>query len=431
MSCDTVGTVEDAGTSTLQVTTSATEFPVVIPTQAVESVNVSETEEPEEETLEIVFWTVEEISSEAEGEAANFFRDNIRRFERNNPDIELNVLTKKISGKGGVIDFLRTAKEVAPSVLPDVAIMQATDLHQATVEGLIQPLEGRLDRSIVQDLLPAARKMGTIDERLLGVPIGLEMEHTVYNRLNFEAPPLSWQDVLTSNTRYLFPAQGVNGVVNDLTLAQYFSVGGRFFDDEGAATLDERALREVLEFYQQAVENEVVDATLLEASSSEELWPIYVERQAGITQVTVERYLTDRTLLSNTAVMTLPIRAIDDPPVLITHGLVFVLVADSSDVQRQATALSLIEWFMSSDNNQDWNELKRSIPTRDTSFQAIAGDDPYWQFLAEQLNVAQPEPGFDGYDKLGRIMQQAVVQVISGESTAEEATTIAIDALTQ
>ena len=65
--------------------------------------------------------------------------------------------------------------------------MNATDLNQAFSEGLIQPLDGRLDRSIVQDLLPAARRMGTVDDRLVGVPLGLEMEHIVYNTLVFTA----------------------------------------------------------------------------------------------------------------------------------------------------------------------------------------------------------------------------------------------------
>jgi maltose-binding protein MalE len=61
----------------------------------------------------------------------------------------------------------------------------------------------------------------------------------------------------------------------------------------------------------------------------------------------------------------------------------------------------------------------------------LAGDDPYWQFLTGLLNNAEPEPRFPNYDRVGRILQQAVEQVISGESTAAEATNTAIDALGQ
>ncbi|MEM7345837.1 MAG: extracellular solute-binding protein, partial [Chloroflexota bacterium] len=236
-----------------------------------------ETDEPENEVTTLTFWTVEEISPQAEGEPGVFIDNGLRVFRRVNPDLDLELLLRKPTGKGGTLDFLRTAKEVAPDVLPDIAIINATELGQAYDQNLIQPLDGRLDRSIAQDLLPAARRVGTIDDVLVGIPLGLEMEHTVYNTLDFETPPLQWTDILSSNTKYLFPAKGVNGLVNDLTLSLYFSTGGVFLDDQGDATLDEQALENVLTFYQQALENGIIDATLLETATTEELWPLYLE----------------------------------------------------------------------------------------------------------------------------------------------------------
>jgi maltose-binding protein MalE len=100
-------------------------------------------------------------------------------------------------------------------------------------------------------------------------------------------------------------------------------------------------------------------------------------------------------------------------------------------VGRQDAALRLIETFLSTTNNADWNRLNKSIPVRDTAYQQLAGDDPYWIFLTNQLNTARPEPRFTQYDRIGRIMQQAVEQVIRGEATADEATDTAIDALAQ
>ena len=111
------------------------------------------------------------------------------------------------------------------------------------------------------------------------------------------------------------------------------------------------------------------------------------------------------------------------------HGWVFVLVTD--DVNRQAAALKLIESFMSTRNNVTWNNINNSIPIRDSAFQQISGDDPYWIFLGEQLNTARPEPRFTGYDRIGRIIQQAVEQVLRGEATADEAAATAVDALAQ
>ncbi len=412
-------------------------LPTLQPTATIEPVTapvlttiptVTATNTPENEGLTLTFWTIEAISPQAPAESGSFMAGSLRTFEANNPGIKVKLLLKKPGGKGGILDFLRTASEAAPAVLPDIAILNATDLNQAYSDGLLQTLDNRLDRSIVQDLLPAARKMGTVDERLVGAPLSLEMEHTIYNTGTFTTTPILWSDILSSNTRYLFPAKGTNGLVNDATLAQYFSAEGGFKNDQGTLQLDDRVLLKVLTFYQQALETEVINPTLLDAATSEELLPLYLEDQVGLTQISVRQYLTDRNALTHSTFTALPVPDKDSTPVTITHGWVLVLITD--DLERQRAALRLIEWFLSTSNNATWNSINKSIPSRDTAFQQLAGNDPYWAFLTEQLNTAQPQPGFTGYDQLGRILQQAIEQVIRGEATPSEATATAVDALT-
>ena len=424
--CQTSPTGDQPVSPTPNSETTPTARPIrTVVSQASPTVAVTTT--PENSTITLTFWTIESISPQAEGEAGDFISNSLRSFRRTNPGLEVNLILKKASGKGGVVDFLRTAKEVAPSVLPDVALMNATDLNQAFADSLIQSLDGRLDRSIVQDLLPAARKMGTVNDHLVGVPLGLDMEHVVYNTLVFTDTPVLWTDVFSKHTRYLFPAKGINGLVNDATLSQYFSAGGEFIDEQGSIEIDERVLRRVLETYQQALENGTIDTSILEASTPEELWPIYLEARAGMAQVSVRQYLSDRELLNNSVYAAVPLVNEKETAVEITHSWVLVLVTD--DPARQKAALSLIEWFLSTNNNATWNNINKSIPTRDTAFQQLSNGDPYWTFLSEQLNTTRPQPGFSGYDQIGRIIQQAVQQVISGEATPEEATATAIDAL--
>jgi ABC-type glycerol-3-phosphate transport system substrate-binding protein len=384
---------------------------------------------PEKLPLTLTLWTVEPVSALAGGELGDFFQASIRNFERTNPDLELKVLIKKPGGKGGMLDFLRNAKEVAPSVLPDVAVIDAKDLRQALNEGLAQSLNGKLDRSIVQDLLPAARRIGTVNGTLAGVPVGIQMEHTVYNTLTYTDTVILWSDVLTQSNQYIFPAKGVNGLVNDATLSQYFSAGGVLIDSEGKPRIDDRVLQEVLEFYQNAVEQGIVRTSVLDASTTEELWPEYLTGSARVAQISVSQYLTDRELLNNTIYGPLPRAEASLTPITVMHGWVLVLVA--TDVTRQQPALKFMEFFLSTQQNAAWNQINKSIPIRDTAFQQLAGNDPYWLFLIEQLNTARPEPGFPEYDRVGRILQQAVEQVIRSEKTAEEAAMAAKDSLTQ
>jgi multiple sugar transport system substrate-binding protein len=418
---------------------SSTTSPTVEPTPAaalpaatVESLPTpaaAATATPEDAPITLTFWTIESISPEAEGPPGDFIGNTLRAFERSQPNVDVNVLLKKPSGKGGMVDFLRTAKPVAPTVLPDVAIINAVDLPQAFADGLIQPLDGRLDRSVVQDLLPAARVMGTVTDRLAGVPLGLEMQHTVYNTTVFTATPVLWSDVFTKNTRYLFPAKGINGLVNDATLSQYFSAGGALLDDQDKPSIDDQALLTVLKLYRQGVENGAIDPAILEASAIDDLWPFYLKGSIGMAQVSVNQYLTDRDQLVRSAFGPPPVLNETRKPAAITRGWVLVLV--TNDPGRQNAALNLIEWFLSVNNNAAWNQINLSIPSRGSSFQQLAGNDPYWVFLSEQLNTARPQPGFSGYDRLGRIIQQAVQEVVSGESSPEDAVAAAQDALRQ
>ncbi len=426
--CQTSTSETDQNTPTpTRQATATSSRPTRFPTAEVSPTAVA-TATVENAITTLTFWTVESVSPQAEAESGEFINNSLRTFELLHSDIEIDIILKKASGKGGVVDFLRTAKEVAPSVLPDVAVMNATDLVQAYNDNLIQPLDGRLDRTIVQDLLPGARKVGTVNDRLVGVPLGLEMEHVVYNTGIFTATPMLWTDVLSSNSAYLFPAKGVNGLVNDATLAQYFSAEGEFLDDQGTPKIDEQVLRSILDFYQQGLNNDIIKPDILEISTVEELWPIY-RGGAGIAHTNVYQYLTGREQLNNSTFAAVPVQNKELTPVAIARGWVLVLVTD--DPSRQNEALSLIEWFLSTSNNATWNSINLAIPTRETAYQQLAGDDPYWVFLAEQLNTARLQPGFTDYDRIGRIIQQAVQQVISGEATPEEATATAIDALAQ
>lgn len=381
------------------------------------------------QTISLTFWTVEEISPSADDDRGDFVAQNIRTFENNHDGTQVEIIVKKPTGKGGVLDFLRTARKVAPTVWPDVAIIDATDLEQAVFDDLVVPLDRELDRSIVQDLLPAARKMGTVEEKLMGIPLGLEVQHLIYNTERFTTTPILWTDILTDEVNYVFPAKGNNGLVNSATLSQYFSAGGTLLDNQGLPQIDESALREVLDFYENALEQGVITSSVLEFATPEEVWPSYLEGGANVAHINVQQYLTNRTLLENTDFAPILVPQETDTSIAITRGWVLVLI--TTDPDRQDMALNFMEWLLSTTNNAEWSRVNQLIPTRDSAYQQIAGEAIYWQFLADQLNSARPQPRFPGYDRLGRIMQQAVQDVISGEASAEEATANAIDALAQ
>jgi multiple sugar transport system substrate-binding protein len=377
-------------------------------------------------TPHLTLWTVEAVSPQADGEAGQIFGNGLKAFENTYPDIPISVVLKNENGKGSVLDYLRTASPVAPSLLPDLVVLNTGDLAQAARAGLVVPLEGLISSALRNDLLPATRAAGTVDGQLVGIPFEMDVEHLIYNTNKVVSPPILWTDVISANTTYVFPAKGKNGLVNDAFLIQYLALGGRLQDDEGRPFLDEQAVQAVLDYYRRGVENGVIPPAVLTVDAPSDVWPDYVAAQVGMAHVNSRLFLEERDVLRSTQFAAIPTR----DGTLLTIGRGRVLAIAAHDPGQQAIAARLIEWLMAPDNNAAWSGATASLPTRYATFKLIGEDDPYWPFLQSQLEVAVPPPAFPEYDQMGRILQQAVVEVLNGEASPEEAATAAVDAIT-
>ncbi len=389
--------------------------------------------QPDEDTtpeaqlpMQLTLWTVEAVSPQAEGDAGQVFGKGLDAFENTYPDVQVLVTLKNESGKGSVPDYLRTASRAAPSTLPDVVVLNIMDLAQVARSGLVVPLDELIPPSLIEDLLPAARTAGSVDSQLVGIPFEMDVEHLIYNTNKVASTPIVWTDVISANTTYVFPAKGRNGLVNDAFLIQYLALGGRLQDDEGRPFLDEVSLQAALEYYRQGVEAEVIPPEVLTIGTPDDIWPDYVSAQVGMAHTNSHRFLSDKSVLRTTEFATIPTR--DGTPLTIGHGRVLAIV--THDPARQAVAARLIEWLMVPDNNVAWSRAAARLPTRYAAFDLIGDDDPYWPFLQHQLEVAVPPPAFPEYDQIGRVLQQAVIEVLSGEATPEEAAAAAVDAIT-
>lgn len=375
--------------------------------------------------IQLTLWTVEAVSPQAEGNAGQVFDRGLKAFENSYPDIQVSVVLKNESGKGSVFDYLRTASLVAPSVLADVVVLNTVDLAQLARTGLIVPLDEMISSPLVNDLLPAARAACTVDGQLMGIPFEMDVEHLIYNTNKLPTAPIVWTDVISANTSYVFPAKGRNGLVNDAFLIQYLALGGRLQDDEGLPYLDEQALRSVLGYYRQGVEEGVISPDVLTIGTPEDIWPSYVSAEVGMAHVNSHRFLSDRSVLRSTQFAAIPTR--EGTPLTVGRGRALAVVTHDPD--RQAIVLRLIEYLMAPDNNAAWSRETAHLPTRYAAF-VLMGNDPYWEFLQQELEIAVPPPAFPEYDQIGRVLQQAVIEVLSEETTPEEAAAAALDAIT-
>lgn len=378
--------------------------------------------------ITLTVWTAPDYSPQAEGSAGEEVRQLWATFNETQEDIRLEYVIKKPQGKGGLLDFLLTASSVAPTVLPDLILLEPHALRDTARAELVQPLDDLLPPPLQEDLFPFALEAGRFDGRLQGIQFQADVLHLLYNTNKLEAPPLTWTDVLTRpEAHYLFPAGGQGGLASDSFLIHYLGAGAPLFDELGQLTLDQEAMTAVLSYYAAGIQSGVVPTTVLELESTSDAWPIYLEAQVAMTEILASHYLIDRDLLLNTSYAAIPGQT--GPSPTLSQGWMIAIV--TKDPYRVEAAARFLEWWLSSENNADWNLAAGTLPVRRSVYQHLGDQDPYFAFLADLLETARPYPLAPVYREVAAAWQIAIEAVLTGKQTPEEAAAQVMAALGQ
>lgn len=376
-------------------------------------------------TTTLVLWTTEIYSPSTDTPAGQMLAQELADFQALHPNVAVDVILKKSYGEGGILDFLITSSAVAPSILPDIVVIDTAELGTAARAGILQPLDNLISAELKEDLFPSAVRVGQVGGQLMGLQFEADIEHLAYNLAKMQKPPVTWTDVLTSGITYIFPAAGRNGMVNDAFLIQYYGAGGKFFDDTGHPALDQTTLIEVLSFYRDGIALGTIPLDVLNYKSIADCWPVYLSARVSASHVDSARYLSDRHMLLSTSFAPIPTR--DGKAVTISRGWALALV--TKDPDRQALAASLLEWLLDPEHNAIWNQAAGHLPTRRSAFEYLDQTDEYVTFAYRRLENAQPYPTEPGFEQMGRALQQAVQSVLSGQATPEEAAAVVMSSI--
>ncbi|MGC8782483.1 MAG: extracellular solute-binding protein [Anaerolineae bacterium] len=380
---------------------------------------------PITDTLTLTWWTPEFLSPQATGAVGPLLARQIADFEAmHGGKVRVNTVIKARYGKGGLLDFLRTAQPVAASLLPDVIALDLVEVEQAAALGLIQPLDGLLPREITTTLYAFARQGGQLDGRTLAIPWVADTEHVLYDRHRVAAPPSTWTGVLTEKIPYLFPAGlpqslSVTGLTEDIQptfLAQYVSAGATPDARTRRLTVQEQPLARVLNFYRDATEAGLLPKNAVNLAGLDESWTAYVQGGVAMANVSARRYLANRESLPDTGYAAMP--GWSNPAPSVAGGWALLLTA--TDPARQKVAADLIAWLMAAERAGAVAQAAGWLPT---SPQALAtwGANPYFEFLDRLLAAAIARPAGPEYASAAGRMQKAVTAVLKGMATPVEA----------
>lgn len=365
----------------------------------------------------LTLWVPEDISPYSDHPGADLLTQRLAEFGEAHPDLQIQVIVKKNQGRGGLLDFLRTASAVAPSVLPDLIVLEQTDLQVAAQAGLIQAMEGLVSADWLSDFFPFATELGRIGDRTFGLPLTAELEHLAYSPASLQTPPLSWQEVISAPVPLLFPAAGQNDNADHFTLIQYLSAGGRIADEKGNPVLDEEPLTAVLDFYAQASSTGVISPLLvLSLNDTEGCWARF-QAEGGMAVVDSRRFWTEGDREAEPA----PIPTRDGRPMALARGWTIALV--TTNPERQQRAMALAAWLLDPAWYGGWTQSTGYLPVTRSGLAAWGISGTQRETLTAILEGARAAPPPALRNRVGPPIRAAVEAVLRGRMSPREAAT--------
>ncbi|HVO41369.1 MAG TPA: extracellular solute-binding protein [Aggregatilineales bacterium] len=361
----------------------------------------------------ILIWWPAPIYPVPKSPALVALTDQINQFmaERHG-SVEIRV--KRPDGLGGIYQSLRSGVTVAPSVMPDLILVQRDDLVQAAAGGLIQPVHDLPRPNLFSHAL------GTAGDATFGIPYTLEITHLVYRAGQF-SPLKTLNDLQAANAVLLFPGSAQN---NTLLLCQYVAAGGHVTGDKGSPVLDTAPLQTVLAYYEEAVKDKRLGPSLLDYTSLSQYWPIFLNDKSAIAQISSTTYLNERANVPDMDVM--PIPTLDGSTVTTLDGWMWAVVA--TDPVRQNAALDLVSWLMDADRHGNLTRQLGNLPSDSDALARWTGDS--YATFAQSLLDGQIAPFPDTIPPaVATTLQKAFDDVIMGRKSAQAAASDAVGSI--
>ena len=343
-------------------------------------------------------WLPPQFDPSAEMASAELLNQRLMDFEAEHPEIKIEIRVK-----ADIVDFLSTTNRAAPAAMPDVVALSYDQLQTAAAAGLLHPLEGLTDILQDPDWYVFARELSSVQNANYGFPFAADAQLIVYRPSVFETPPSSWESIINSGSQLTFR---VSDGQQYFPLSLYISAGGEFVDPQGAFMLDENVLVKVLSFYQQSYEAGVIPINIRDFQTDVEVLNSY---RNGDTDLAVVWASSDLGINSGTYT---PLLGLDDVHHSVGDGWVWALAGP--DAEAEPLAIELATFLIESDYMSEWTNASGYLPTRPL---AVAGwdDEDVKTAIDDVLLAAHPAPSSEIVSLFAPIMQQALIQIFSGE----------------
>jgi len=338
------------------------------------------------------------------------------------PNLSVEYRIKSVGTTGGIMSTIRSGSIVAPGALPDIALIRYSDLISAQATTLLQSLENLFSSTLLNDL-NSSLKLGQVPLNetieLFGLPYFVDVQHTVTNQqpTDDSTVHLNFDTVLLGDS-LLLPAARNNGL-NQIVYLQYLAAGG-VPPRNGEMTINQNALQIVLEFYETAINTNLITPSILDYMTPSAYRTEFINTTEGTNYgiFSSSEYLSMLQQESNLYPATIPTNTGDG--ITILNGWVWVMV--TPDPRQQDLSIRFLNWLMQPEFHAKLSNELNQLPAQQSALLDSLPNRVDSAFIEELLSKAiLPLPESEG-GTVPRAIQEALIRVVNEEATAEEAT---------
>ncbi len=381
----------------------------------------------EETARQLIIWMPPEFTAgvDVEEETA-VFQQQLRAFEEAHPTVEIIVEEKGIEGSGGIFDYLRTGRPVAPIILPHLIVLPTDHLPVAAESGYLQQLSPYLPAGGMVDLYSAAQLMVQVDGEVMGYPIFVNnLTHMMGDKNLFieGLEPIRWRSMVSKeDVRFVFPAAGNDGTL--FLLQMYLAEGGHVMDDDGVPILEMEPLTNALAAFEDSSRDGIIIPESRTMSNLDDVWPLFLEDEgANVAQTNAFQFLQHQASLNAVTFAAMPGPTNTLTPLL--GGWAWALPHSPNEADLLLAA-ELLNYLSEPAHLAAWSEESGQLPaSRSALAEWDEADSPYLQFVDEELENAEQMP-VAAHSTIMIALGDAIFNVVSLNQTAVEAAQTAV-----
>ena len=363
---------------------------------------------------QMVIWLPASMSYEEETNAGAILASVYTQFEQAHPGVRIEVQIKADTGEASLFSYLQMAQRVAPTILPDLVLLDTQQLWQAADLGLIQPL--MIDEvTNLNDFYPFAKDAVTYNEKIYGVPYVADVVHLAYFQNQVESAPTTWSQLLETNQVHLFPVGNPSGPSSESLLLQYVGGGGQLLNNGDVS--DPEAVESLFQFLATSKSEGIIPPNTLDFPNLESVWSAFISNGAGFANVSANMMLQRGEVLEGIKVSQVPTE--NGLPTTIARTWAFAIL--TNDQEQRPLTINLLQQLLDPTAHGSWSQLARYLPSQREALEAWGGNNLYYDFLRRQLEIAIVQPNGPAFAEFSKKLQAAQIDILRGELTPQEA----------